>query len=119
MEINLLDRMLETFQSGRSVVTITLQNKVRVSGRIKAFDGYVIIVENSKQEIVSRHAVSCLQPVLPQAQPRPAAPAARPAPAKPAPVQTAKPAPSKPRAAQPQPASPAMERHSRFPTPYT
>jgi RNA chaperone Hfq len=60
MESNLLDRMLSTYMEARTPVTVTLQNRIRVSGRIKAFDSYVIIVEGQKKEIVYRHAVSCL-----------------------------------------------------------
>ncbi len=58
METNLLDRMLTTYLSSKVSVTITLQNKIRVSGTIKAFDSYVILMEGQKREIVYRHAVS-------------------------------------------------------------
>ena len=60
MESNLLDRMLNTYLESQAPVSITLQNKVRVSGRIRAFDSYVIVMEGQKREIVYRHAVSCL-----------------------------------------------------------
>ncbi len=60
METNLLDRMLATYLSSNVAVTVTLQNKIRVSGLIKAFDSYVIIMEGQKREIVYRHAVSSL-----------------------------------------------------------
>jgi RNA chaperone Hfq len=62
METNLLDRMLDTYLAGRTPVTVTLQNTVRVTGKIKAFDSYVIVMENQKQEIVYRHAVSSISP---------------------------------------------------------
>ncbi|HUJ19347.1 MAG TPA: RNA chaperone Hfq [Nitrospirota bacterium] len=58
METNLLDRMLNTYLESRTPVVITLQNKIRVSGRIRAFDSYVMIIEGPKREIVYRHAVS-------------------------------------------------------------
>jgi RNA chaperone Hfq len=64
METNLLDKMLDQYLTGQVPVIITLQNKIRVTGRIKAFDNYVIIVENHKQEILYRHAISCLSPLL-------------------------------------------------------
>ena len=60
MQINLLDKMLDTYQAGQTPVTVTLQNKIRVSGRIKAFDSYVIIIDGQKREIVYRHAVSSI-----------------------------------------------------------
>ncbi len=60
MESNLLDRMLTTYLEAQTPVTITLQNKIRVSGKISAFDSYVIVMQGQKREIVYRHAVSCL-----------------------------------------------------------
>jgi RNA chaperone Hfq len=62
METNLLDRMLNAYQSEQTTVTVTLQNKIRVSGKIKAFDSYVIVMEGQKHEILYRHAVSSLAP---------------------------------------------------------
>ena len=79
METNLLDRMLNAYQSEQTSVTVTLQNKIRVSGKIKAFDSYVIILEGQKREILYRHAVSCLAPYASDEQKRPA-PASRPRP---------------------------------------
>jgi RNA chaperone Hfq len=60
METNLLDRMLNDYQAAGIAVTITLQNKIRVSGVIKAFDSYIILIEGQKREIVYRHAMSSL-----------------------------------------------------------
>ncbi|MEK6744698.1 MAG: RNA chaperone Hfq [Nitrospirota bacterium] len=88
METNLLDKMLGSYLSQKTPVTIVLQNNNRISGRIKMFDSYVIIMENQKNEIVYRHAVSSLLPALHADQvhqPReqkgvPAKPASRPAP---------------------------------------
>jgi RNA chaperone Hfq len=105
METNLLDRMLETYLDGQTPVTMTLQNKIRVSGKIKAFDSYVIVLEGQKREIVYRHAVSCVSPVtlksIPEQKrsPRTSQPVALP---KRAPSRPTKAAPHKPRPAQPQ-----------------
>jgi RNA chaperone Hfq len=60
LEINLLDKMLSAYQSEHASVTVTLQNKIRLSGKIKAFDSYIIVMEGQKREIVYRHAISCL-----------------------------------------------------------
>ena len=99
MEVNLLDKMLADYQDRKIAVTIVLQNRARVSGTVRSFDSYVIILENSRSEIVYRHAVSSLSPspaatvparaaARPQEQPRQTAkadkrsvarPAARPA----------------------------------------
>ncbi len=86
METNLLDRMLNTYFSGQTAVTVTLQNKIRITGKIKAFDSYVIIMEGVKREIIYRHAISSLAPALQEDQKRQAVPA-RPAPSRVAPKQ--------------------------------
>jgi host factor-I protein len=64
METNLLDKMLSSYLSQKTPVTIVLQNKNRVSGRIRMFDSYVIVMENQKNEIVYRHAISSLLPSM-------------------------------------------------------
>jgi RNA chaperone Hfq len=63
METNLLDRMLANYLELQSPVTVTLQNKIRVSGRIRAFDSYIVIIEGQKREIIYRHAMSSLASV--------------------------------------------------------
>ena len=73
METNLLDKMLSSYLSQKMPVTIVLQNKNRVSGKIRMFDSYVIVMENQKNEIVYRHAISSLLPgssAVPVRQPR-------------------------------------------------
>lgn len=70
MEVNLLDKMLAAFQEQRVPVTIVLLNKTRVSGRVRAFDNYIILLENAKHEMVYRHAVSSLAPASAAQQPR-------------------------------------------------
>jgi RNA chaperone Hfq len=70
MEINLLDRMLSTYLTEQAPVTVTLQNKIRVSGKIKAFDSYVIIMEGQKREILYRHAISTLSLAVQEEQKR-------------------------------------------------
>jgi host factor-I protein len=60
METNLLDKMLDSYLARKTPVIIVLQNNHRVSGRIRPFDSYVIVMENQKNEIVYRHAVSSI-----------------------------------------------------------
>jgi host factor-I protein len=62
METNLLDKMLSSYLSQKTPVLIVLQNNYHVSGRIRMFDSYVIVMENHKNEIVYRHAVSSILP---------------------------------------------------------
>jgi RNA chaperone Hfq len=64
METNLLDRMLNIYCIEHTPVTVTLQNKIRVSGKIKAFDSYVIVIEGQRREILYRHAISSLAPAI-------------------------------------------------------
>ncbi len=52
--------MLNAYLAEQIPVTVTLQNKIRVSGKVKAFDSYVIVLEGQKREIVYRHAISSL-----------------------------------------------------------
>lgn len=95
--------MLDTYLTGRTSVTVTLRNKIRVSGRIKAFDSYVIIMDGHKQEILYRHAVTCVSP-LPQEEHKRQPASSRPAPpAKTAPPRPEKSASHQPRQTQPQP----------------
>jgi RNA chaperone Hfq len=100
--------MLDTYMTDRTPVTITLQNKIRVSGRIRMFDSHVIIMEGHKQEILYRHAVSCLSPLVKEMQKRPPA-TSRPVPAK---ITTPRPARTVPHksgnAQQPQELSPSV-----------
>jgi len=73
--------MLNAYLLEQTPVTLTLQNKIRVSGKIKAFDSYVIIIESQKREILYRHAVSSLALAFQEEQKRQSVPAS-PAPAK-------------------------------------
>jgi len=75
--------MLNTYLTEQTSVTVTLQNKIRVSGKIKAFDGYVIVMEGQKREILYRHAISTLSLAIQDEQKRQSA-EQRPAVAKPA-----------------------------------
>ncbi|HUI45514.1 MAG TPA: RNA chaperone Hfq [Nitrospirota bacterium] len=98
METNLLDRMLNAYLAEQTPVTVTLQNKIRVSGKVKAFDSYVIVVEGQKREILYRHAVSSLALAVQEEQKRQSVPAG-PASAKTA-ARSQKSAAHKPRPAQ-------------------
>jgi len=106
METNLLDRMLDQYLTGHTPVTVTLQNKIRVSGRIRAFDSYVIVMEGHKQEILYRHAISCLCPLAQEEHKRQPA-ASPPAMAKAVHSGPVKSASHKPGHAQPQMVSPS------------
>jgi RNA chaperone Hfq len=72
--------MLETYLQEQTPVAVVLQNKIRVTGKLRAFDSYVIVMDDQKREIVYRHAVSCVSPLVHEAQKREPA-ASKPAPA--------------------------------------
>jgi host factor-I protein len=72
--------MLSTYMTDQTPVTLTLQNKIRVSGRVKAFDSYVVVIGDQKCEILYRHAISSLAPSAQEAQ-KPEHTVSRPAPA--------------------------------------
>ena len=97
METNLLDKMLSTYRSQKTPVTIVLQNNARITGRIRTFDSYVIVMENQRNEIIYRHAISSLLPAAAAEQLQPREQKA--APARPAPKQAPKPAKHAPPAA--------------------
>jgi RNA chaperone Hfq len=99
METNLLDRMLNTYLAARSLVTVTLQNKIRMTGRVQAFDSYVIVLDGVKREILYRHAVSSITTASHE-EPRRTVPVQKPAPAR-MPARQPKPDP-RPRQTQPQ-----------------
>jgi RNA chaperone Hfq len=104
METNLLDRMLNTYQADKTIVTVTLRNKIRVFGTVTAFDSYVIVMDGQKRGIVYRHAVSTLAPHAAEELKLPVpSPAPRPPQVKPA-AYVPKPAAKKPRQHPPQPA---------------
>ena len=104
METNLLDKMLTAYQADQTTVTITLQNKIRVSGKIKAFDSYIILMDSQKLGVIYRHAISCISTFAPENQKLPAA-APKPVPVPvPAAQRTGKPAMQKPRRHPPEPA---------------
>jgi len=90
METNLLDKMLNTYRSQKTPVTIVLQNKARITGRIGTFDSYVIVMENQKREIIYRHAISSLLPFMTAEQPQPRVQKAVPARPAPRPVSQSK-----------------------------
>jgi RNA chaperone Hfq len=104
METNLLDKMLSTYLSQNTPVTIILQNNARITGKIGTFDSYVIVMENQKHEIIYRHAISSLLPFAAVEQPKPRTQHV--APARPVP----KPAPRPSRQAPP---ASAKNRHPR------
>lgn len=83
---NIQDTFLNTVRKDKSPITIYLVSGVKLTGRIRSFDKYSVLLENNAQEqLIFKHAISTVvsgRPAL-HAEPRPgAAPGAeRPGPA--------------------------------------
>ena len=61
MPENLQDAFLNQLRKERTTVTIHLVNGFRLMGRIKGFDRFALIIENSGQEqMVFKHAISTI-----------------------------------------------------------
>lgn len=74
---NIQDGFLNSARKERTLVTIYLLSGVKLSGRIRSFDKYSVVLESSSQEqLIFKHAISTV--VLPRSG---AATAAAPAPA--------------------------------------
>jgi len=72
---NIQDGFLNSARKERTLVTIYLLSGVKLSGRIRSFDKYSVVLESSNQEqLIFKHAISTV--VLPRPGVAAAAPAA-------------------------------------------
>jgi host factor-I protein len=72
---NIQDGFLNSARKEKLLVTIYLLSGVKLTGRIRSFDKYSVVLDSSSQEqLIFKHAISTV--VLPRAsvQPAPAAP---------------------------------------------
>jgi host factor-I protein len=71
---NIQDGFLNAARKERTTVTIYLVSGVKLSGRIRSFDKYSVVLESNHQEqLIFKHAISTV--VLPRPGTAPAAPA--------------------------------------------
>jgi host factor-I protein len=62
---NIQDGFLNSARKERTVLTIYLLSGVKLSGRIRSFDKYSVVLESSNQEqLIFKHAISTV--VLPR-----------------------------------------------------
>jgi host factor-I protein len=62
---NIQDSFLNTARKDKSIITIYLLSGVKLTGRIRSFDKYSLVLETSNQEqLIFKHAVSTV--VLPR-----------------------------------------------------
>ncbi|MGB8510677.1 MAG: RNA chaperone Hfq [Pyrinomonadaceae bacterium] len=79
---NIQDAFLNTVRRERDTVTIYLMNGAKLSGRIKSFDKFSVLLESGAQEqLIFKHAISTiLHARRPTGEHRPVAPHAAPTP---------------------------------------
>lgn len=59
---NIQDAFLNTVRREREAVTIYLMNGAKLTGRIKSFDKFSILLESGTQEqLIFKHAISTIQ----------------------------------------------------------
>jgi len=62
---NLQDNFLNTLRKEHTPVSIFLVNGIKLQGRIDSFDQYVIMLKNTINQMVYKHAVSTIVPGKP------------------------------------------------------
>jgi len=84
---NIQDSFLNNARKEKGMVTIYLLSGVKLSGRIKSFDKYSLVLEtNNQEQLIFKHAISTVVTLRPHhspATPAPATPAPPPIPAHP------------------------------------
>ena len=56
---NIQDAFLNNARKDKSVVTMYLMSGVKLSGRIKSFDKYSVVMEtNNQEQLIFKHAIS-------------------------------------------------------------
>ena len=59
---NIQDMFLNTVRREKETVTIYLMNGAKLSGRIRSFDKYSVLLESASQEqLIFKHAISTIQ----------------------------------------------------------
>ena len=62
MANSLQDNYLNQLRKDKTPVVIYLANGVRLKGMIKGFDSFVIVLKESTQQLIYKHAVSTIVP---------------------------------------------------------
>ena len=78
---NIQDSFLNTARKDKCVITIYLLSGVKLSGRIRSFDKYSVVLDtNNQEQLIFKHAISTVvmsrpahPPVERHVEPRPAA----------------------------------------------
>ena len=59
---SLQDPYLNTLRTEQIPVSIYLVNGIKLQGRIEAFDQYVVVLRNTVNQMIFKHAISTVQP---------------------------------------------------------
>ena len=74
---NIQDNFLNNARKERAMVTIFLMGGAKLTGKIKSFDKYSVVLESNHQEqLIFKHAIATVQMFRSGPPPQPAAPAA-------------------------------------------
>lgn len=59
---NLQDNFLNTLRKDHTPVSIFLVNGIKLQGKVDSFDQYVIMLKNTVNQMVYKHAISTIVP---------------------------------------------------------
>jgi host factor-I protein len=59
---NLQDSFLNQLRKDRTPVVIYLTNGVRLKGTVKGFDNFVVLLKESTEQLIYKHAISTIMP---------------------------------------------------------
>lgn len=63
---NLQDIFLNNARKGKIQVTVFLMNGVRLTGTVKGFDSFTVVLDSdNKQQLIYKHAISTISPAKP------------------------------------------------------
>lgn len=62
MPNNLQDNYLNQLRKDKTPVVVYLTNGVRLKGTVKGFDSFVIVLKETSQQLIYKHAVSTIVP---------------------------------------------------------
>jgi host factor-I protein len=75
---NIQDSFLNTARKEKTIITIYLMSGVKLTGRIRSFDKYSVVLEtNNQEQLIFKHAISTV--VMPRGTHEPRAGSAAPA----------------------------------------
>ena len=64
--LNIQDAFLNQVRRDKQIVSMYLANGVRMGGIVRAFDSYVVVLDDGgSQQVIYKHAISTMIPALP------------------------------------------------------